>query len=81
MKKNHKILIIIIVLVLIIGAYFLYPVVEKQIRCPDSWGENRSFGGASGNEIFIKNGKNMALTGEEKKWIKENCNLKPVYSY
>jgi len=82
MKKKYKkfIIVFFVLLVLIIGAYFLYPVIERHIKCPDVWGKDRSLFVGANKEIFIKNGENMVLTTEEKQWIRKNCNLEPQYS-
>ena len=76
-KKTYSIIMVAAILVLAICGFCHYQS-ERFKKCPDRWSDGN---GLWNEEIFMKDGKKLALTDEEKEWIRNNCDLKPNYSY
>lgn len=80
-KKDKKLYVIaLIILVLAISGCLLYSQLVKKLKCPDYWGIDNSLFVSSEKEIFLKKGEKLSLNTDEKKWVRENCDLKPQNS-
>ena len=74
MKKNEKIYVSIIILILsiIIAIIYLYPPIIKHVKCPDDWIQNRH------GEYFVIDSKKVDTPFEYLEWVKQNCDIKPT---
>ena len=86
MKKAVILLIVILSILIISGAYLTYKTAKENNKlkiCPDKWYDNQMPGPAHPrtSQYFVLNGERRELAEFDINWIEKNCNISPGAVY
>ena len=77
-KNNKKYSILILVLLILLGSfYFVYPSIEKSVRCPDEWYQVRQTFNKLKNDSFVFGDEVVNPSSDQIEWVINNCEIEP----